>query len=50
MAWSDDAEELKHIKNDVGPSLGLPYAQDRVISELAKVNKNLIVVNYRLKP
>ena len=26
-------------------SLGLPYAQDRVISELAKVNKNLIVVN-----
>ena len=26
-------------------SLGLPYAQDRVISELVKVNKNLIVVN-----
>ena len=26
-------------------SFGLPYAQDRVISELAKVNKNLIVVN-----
>ena len=26
-------------------SLGLPYAQDRVISELAKVNKKLIVVN-----
>ena len=26
-------------------SLGLPYAQDRVISELAKVNKNLIFVN-----
>lgn len=26
-------------------SLGLPYAQDRVIGELAKVNKNLIVVN-----
>ena len=26
-------------------SLGLPYAQDRVISELTKVNKNLIVVN-----
>lgn len=25
--------------------LGLPYAQDRVISELAKVNKNLVVVN-----
>lgn len=26
-------------------ALGLPYAQDRVISELAKVNKNLVVVN-----
>lgn len=26
-------------------ALGLPYAQDRVITELAKVNKNLIVVN-----
>lgn len=26
-------------------SLGLPYAQDKVISELAKVNKNLVVVN-----
>ena len=26
-------------------SLGLPYAQDRVVSELAKVNKNLIFVN-----
>lgn len=26
-------------------SLGLPYAQDRVISELAKINKNLIFVN-----
>lgn len=26
-------------------SLGLPYAQDRVISELAKVNKNFIFVN-----
>ena len=21
MAWSDDAEELKHIKNDVGSQL-----------------------------
>lgn len=26
-------------------SLGLPYAQDRVIGELAKVNPNLVVVN-----
>ncbi|BAV06560.1 beta-glucosidase [Filimonas lacunae] len=26
-------------------SLGLPYGQDTVISELAKVNKNLVVVN-----
>lgn len=26
-------------------ALGLPYAQDRVISDLAKVNKNLIFVN-----
>ena len=26
-------------------SLGLPYAQDRVIRELAKINKNLIFVN-----
>lgn len=26
-------------------SLGLPYGQDKVIRELAKVNKNLIVVN-----
>jgi len=26
-------------------ALGLPYAQDKVISELAKVNKNLVVVN-----
>ncbi len=25
--------------------LGLPYGQDKVISELAKVNKNLVVVN-----
>ncbi len=26
-------------------SLGLPYGQDKVISELAKANKNLVVVN-----
>lgn len=27
------------------PSLGLPYGQDKVIAELAKANKNLVVVN-----
>lgn len=26
-------------------SLGLPYEQDKIISELAKVNKNIVVVN-----
>lgn len=26
-------------------SLGLPYAQDKVITELAKANKNLVVIN-----
>ena len=29
MAWSDDAEELKHIKNDVGSQLALMEAKPR---------------------
>lgn len=32
-------------ESDDRESLGLPYGQDKLISELAKVNKNLVVVN-----